>query len=60
MIIPISIADIDDCMSVDTCGPHSICSNTVGSFSCQCDSGYRTNGSMCVGKYAGTPIHMFY
>lgn len=43
--------DIDECLSKDSCGPNSICSNTMGSFSCQCEPGYTLNGSFCMGEY---------
>ena len=42
-------ADIDECLSPDTCGPHGICVNSVGSYDCQCIKGYQWNGTQCIG-----------
>ena len=38
--------DIDECNPADpdappVCGPHSICTNTDGSYTCSCEAGYR-------------------
>ncbi|XP_074873830.1 latent-transforming growth factor beta-binding protein 4 isoform X2 [Carettochelys insculpta] len=34
-------SDIDECEAGEPCGPHGRCSNTNGSFRCQCTQGYR-------------------
>ena len=55
----ISLSDVDEC----TTGTHNCqqqCTNTPGSFTCGCNSGYRllANGYHCQGTCAiGTPIH---
>ena len=42
--------DVDECMSID-CGMDGECTNTLGSFSCDCDPGYVANKSnICVGR----------
>ena len=42
--------DVDECMSVD-CGVDGECTNTLGSFTCDCDPGYVANKSnICVGR----------
>ena len=50
--------DIDECQTGDKmCEPNSICTNTIGSFTCKCLPGYRTNESTngtCVGKCEST------
>ena len=33
------MTDVDECSS-DPCGDNSVCSNTVGSFTCVCNSGF--------------------
>ena len=43
-------ADVDECADHNGgCTSHSTCKNTVGSYSCVCDTGYRAEGSRCVG-----------
>ncbi len=40
--------DINECSTGDvTCGSHEHCNNTVGGYSCVCDTGY--SGSPCIG-----------
>ena len=42
--------DVDECMAVD-CGVDGECTNTLGSFTCDCDPGYVANKSnICVGR----------
>ncbi len=42
--------DIDECvLRTHTCGPASICNNTIGSFVCACNVGYRADAqSQCL------------
>ncbi|KAL5018638.1 hypothetical protein ScPMuIL_004360 [Solemya velum] len=41
--------DIDECATgMDNCSRHSICTNTVGSFSCRCKDGFVLRENMCV------------
>ncbi|KAK0399518.1 hypothetical protein QR680_003089 [Steinernema hermaphroditum] len=50
--------DIDECLEEDKClGEHEVCNNNVGSFSCDCASGYRRNkaGDCEVDVEAATP-----
>ena len=43
-------SDIDECATdADTCDMNADCSNTNGSFTCSCQSGYSGNGTMCEG-----------
>ena len=50
--------DIDECQTGDImCEPNSICTNAIGSFTCECLPGYRTNESTngtCAGKCEST------
>ena len=44
------IKDINECSSnTDNCHPDSICRNSVGSFTCTCNSGFTGNGVSCSG-----------
>lgn len=47
--------DIDECDG-QVCNMHANCSNTIGSYMCQCDAGFTGNGENCTGwsdTYAG-------
>ncbi|CAH1225406.1 FBN2 [Branchiostoma lanceolatum] len=40
--------DIDECTSgTDHCHQHATCTNTAGSYRCECDSGYTGDGRTC-------------
>lgn len=41
---PLSAADVDECVGVGVCEAERVCVNTVGSFRCECASGYQTAG----------------
>ena len=47
------ISDINECddPSTNSCDPEDgICTNSIGSYSCSCKTGYTGNGVTCVGK----------
>ena len=45
-------ADIDECTDgTDNCHDDAQCTNTDGSFTCMCNSGYMGDGTTCTGKY---------
>ena len=52
----LNITDIDECIE-DTDGCAQTCTNSIGSYSCSCNSGYRlaNNGRGCNGQY----LHLF-
>jgi len=42
--------DLDECASnLDNCSPYATCTNTIGSYQCTCNSGYRGDGTSCTG-----------
>ena len=44
-------ADIDECTDgTDNCHDDAQCTNTDGSFTCMCNSGYTGDGTTCTGK----------
>ena len=45
------IADINECSDgTALCATNADCTNTPGSFTCDCNRGYSGNGLNCVGK----------
>ncbi|XP_073245796.1 uncharacterized protein [Porites lutea] len=44
----IECVDVDECLNKeDYCSKHAVCSNLLGSFSCQCKDGFKGNGFEC-------------
>ena len=41
--------DVNECIN-DPCGFNANCTNSVGSFLCDCQSGYEGNGTNCTGN----------
>ena len=49
------ILDIDECaIGNDTCHDNATCTNTDGSFDCDCVRGFMGNGSFCSSKFIAT------
>ena len=46
-------ADIDECANdtLNDCSPNANCTNTNGSYTCSCDTGYSGDGFNCVGMF---------
>ena len=44
------ISDIDECLS-SPCTDHAVCTNTIGSFTCQCVTGFTDVNGQCQGKW---------
>lgn len=48
----LGILDIDECVGGTAgCPSQSTCMNTIGSFTCNCNSGYRKVADICEGNY---------
>ena len=45
----LSFSDIDEC-STNPCPANSICRNSIGSYTCDCNYGYVCDVNTCVGK----------
>jgi len=49
-LLLLSFLDIDECSSgVHTCHADARCTNTIGSYTCQCNPGYHGDGRTCAG-----------
>ncbi|XP_066290685.1 fibropellin-1-like [Branchiostoma lanceolatum] len=46
--------DIDECSGSHNCHQHANCTNTVGSYRCECNSGYTGNGRTCTALCRGS------
>ena len=44
------VSDIDECSSEKECHVNATCMNTMGSYTCTCNSGYQGDGRICAGK----------
>ena len=52
--------DIDECATnKDNCDDNAQCDNTVGGFTCRCNTGYSGDGVTCAGTYGALPIKSF-
>ena len=46
-----SYIDINECiMSIDDCHSAATCTNTIGSYTCTCNTGYTGDGQTCIGN----------
>ena len=45
------LLDIDECKNGDNkCDSNAKCTNNIGSYDCECKTGYSGNGFTCTGK----------
>ena len=49
-------ADIDECVTLSLCDPNASCTNTLGSFTCTCNTGYTGDGMACYGRCLSLPV----
>lgn len=43
------ILDVNECLDF-ACSSHSICNNTIGSFTCTCLNGFYEHAGLCLGE----------
>uniref|UniRef100_A0A3Q1ATY4 Adhesion G protein-coupled receptor E8 n=1 Tax=Amphiprion ocellaris TaxID=80972 RepID=A0A3Q1ATY4_AMPOC len=54
-LLSVYSVDIDECVKHDAiCGPNANCTNTIGSYTCTCLSGYRLNNPSVIASYANS------
>ena len=47
----ILVADVDECTTdIHNCDVNAVCTDTDGSFTCSCNSGYSGDGTTCTSK----------
>ena len=44
-------SDIDECKGNHSCHVNATCTNTNGSFVCECQPGFNGNGKKCTGEF---------
>ena len=49
-LIHFIISDIDECSASNDCASQATCTNTVGTYTCACNTGYAGDGKTCSGK----------
>lgn len=54
-----SFSDIDECRTIPDLCKNGLCINTLGSYRCVCNKGYKADktGTQCVGKYSTNLVH---
>jgi len=50
-IYHVVLSDVNECDTASTCTDIQTCTNTPGSYTCNCKAGYRMTGDTCNGKY---------
>ena len=46
-----NIIDIDECVADSPCSTNAECTNTEGSFMCECNTGFDGDGYNCTGMF---------
>lgn len=49
-VLSLSFTDFDECSGFGLCDFFATCTNTMGSFNCECNSGFQGNGLFCLGE----------
>ena len=56
----LGVLDINECsLETDNCDSNAFCTNTEGSFTCTCKSGFQGDGIICTGVYKLHQILLF-
>jgi hypothetical protein len=50
IIYAISYLDIDECSGINDCHPDAICTDTMGSYTCECKPGFNGDGRSCASR----------
>ena len=53
------ISDIDECVEQSPCDENAQCTNTPGSFTCDCIEGYSGDGITCEGQICTAKLANF-
>ena len=57
---PFVTLDLDECRGNNNhCHQNAVCTNTLGSYKCQCATGYSGDGFSCSGKETWHFLHFF-
>ena len=51
IIMTFTELDIDECETADPCDSNAVCTDTVGSFTCACNTGFMGDGLSCQSKH---------
>ena len=49
-LISLILPDVNECGAVDNCHLNAVCTNIVGSYTCDCAEGFTGNGYDCLGN----------
>lgn len=50
-VLCVWLSDVNECAeATDNCHSDATCINAVGSYRCQCNTGYTGDGFLCIGK----------
>ena len=50
-MINLCYVDINECEQVNDCDVNANCTNTAGSYDCECKHGFRGDGETCTGEW---------
>ena len=60
-IMTMLLADINECLNGEQhCHTQATCTNSIGSFECMCNTGFKGNGVDCSGEFLKNPIMIYF